>query len=382
LTTGRLALATLAVVLFAACTAAAAQARLIEGGNLLSVPSGTSLSTSRGLEATFPSPWALDRARRYAKRRAGLVSFAVVDTSGGSYHYRGRRRYASASVIKAMFLVAYLHRVRAEGRGLTGYERALLAPMIRVSDNDAAAAVYGLLGSARIERLAKAAGMRFFEGIPEHWASGQIAALDQARFFARLEKLVPPRFYRYARRLLRTIVDWQTWGIPAVARPRGYRVFFKTGRRTSPSLSGVIVHQVARLECRGRVFTVAVLTDRQASYGYGIATITGIARRLLARPCSATVARRPSPSAITPRASTTKSTSGPKDGGLNHPGAWPKPPGTWRFDGGRYEPGVSETRRCERRPTRPRAGYAGPLITRICLPAWAPAVAGAAADAQ
>jgi hypothetical protein len=297
LTTGRFALATLAVVLFAACAAAPALAHLIEGGNLLSVPSGTSPSTSRGLEATFPSRWALDRARRYAKRRAGLVSFAVVDTSGGSYHYRGRRGYASASVIKAMFLAAYLRRVRADGRGLTDPERALLAPMIRVSDNDAAAAVYGLLGSARVERLAKAAGMRFFEGIPKHWASGEIAALDQARFLARLEKLVPPRFYRYARRLLRTIVDWQTWGIPAVARPRGYRVFFKTGRRTSPSLSGVILHQVARLECRGRVVTLAVLTDRQPSYRYGIVTVTGIARRLLTRPCRATAARGPRPSA-------------------------------------------------------------------------------------
>jgi Beta-lactamase enzyme family len=306
LTTGRLALATLAVVLFAACAAAPAQARLIEGGTLLSVPSATSLSTSRGLEATFPSRWTLDRARRYAKRRAGLVSFAVVDMSGGSYAYRGRKHYASASVIKAMFLVAFLRKVRAEGRDLSGSERALLEPMIRVSDNDAAAAVYGLLGSARVERLAKAAGMRFFEGIPEHWASGQIAALDQARFFARLGRLVPPRFYRYARRLLRTIVDWQTWGIPAVARPRGYRVFFKTGRRTSPSLSGVIVHQVARLERCGRVFTLAVLTDRQPSYSYGIATITGIARRLLAHPCRATAARGPRPSATTPRALTTR----------------------------------------------------------------------------
>jgi len=180
-----------------------------------------------------------------------------------------------------MFLVAYLRKVEAEGRGLTGSERALLEPMIRVSDNEAAAAVYGLLGSARVERAARAARMRFFEGIPAHWASGEIAALDQARFFARLERLVPRRFYRYARRLLRTIVDWQSWGIPAVARPRGYRVFFKTGRRTSPSLSGQIVHQVARLERGGRVFTLAVLTDRQPSDNYGIATIAGIARRLL-----------------------------------------------------------------------------------------------------
>jgi len=237
--------------------------------------------TSKPPRATFPSQRALDRARRYAKRRAGLVSFAVVDTGGGAYHYRGRARYASASVVKAMFLVAYLRKVKAEGRSLTGSERALLEPMIRVSDNDAAASVYGLLGSARVERVARAARMCFFEGIPAHWASGEIAALDQARFFARLERLVPRRFYRYARRLLRTIVDWQSWGIPAVARPRGYRVFFKTGRRTSPSLSGQIVHQVARLERGGRVFTLAVLTDRQPSDNYGIATIAGIARRLL-----------------------------------------------------------------------------------------------------
>jgi hypothetical protein len=236
---------------------------------------------SKPPRVTFPSQRALDRARRYAKRRAGLVSFAVVDTSGGSYHYRGRAHYASASVVKAMFLVAYLRKVKAEGRGLTGSERALLGPMIRVSDNEAAAAVYGLLGSARVERVARAARMRFFQGIPAHWASGEIAALDQARFFARLERLVPRRFNRYARRLLRTIVDWQTWGIPAVARPRGYRVLFKTGRRTSPSLSGVIVHQVARLERRGRVVTLAVLTDRQPSDSYGIATITGITRRLV-----------------------------------------------------------------------------------------------------
>jgi hypothetical protein len=78
--------------------------------------------------------------------------------------------------------------------------------MIRVSDNGAAATVYGLLGSARVERLAKAAGIRFFEGI---------------------------------RRSHRP--------------PAGYR--------------------------------------------YGIVTAAGIARRLLTRPCRATVARGPRPSA-------------------------------------------------------------------------------------
>ena len=274
----------LLVALLLASAAGPAEARLIEGESPLSVPSGTTPNSIREREAAFPPRWALDRARRYAKRRAGLISFAVVDTGGGSYHYRGRRRYASASVIKALYLVAYLRKVDTEGRDLSSSERALLGPMIRVSDNDAADSVYGLLGSARVERVARAARMRFFDGIPAHWASGEIAALDQARLFARLEKLVPRRFQGYARWLLRTIVPWQSWGIPAVARPHRYRVLFKTGRRTSPSLRGVIVHQVARLERRGRVFTLAVLTDRQPSDAHGIATIRGIARRLLVRP--------------------------------------------------------------------------------------------------
>jgi hypothetical protein len=236
---------------------------------------------SKPPRVAFPSQRALDRARRYAKGRRGLVSFAVVDTGGRSYHYRGRARYASASVIKALFLVAYLRKVKAEGRGLTASERALLEPMIRVSDNEAAAAVYGLLGSARVERVARAARMRFFQGIPAHWASGEIAALDQARFFARLERLLPPRFNRYARRLLRTIVDWQTWGHPHRRTPTRLPRPLQDRPAHEPQPHRQIVHQVARLERRGRIFTLAVLTDRQPSDSYGIATITGITRRLL-----------------------------------------------------------------------------------------------------
>jgi hypothetical protein len=64
-----------------------------------------------------------------------------------------------------------------------------------------------------------------------------------------MDSLIPREFVGYARWLLSTIKPSQSWAIPAVARPLGYRVFFKDG--SEPTASGQLVHQVARLEATG-----------------------------------------------------------------------------------------------------------------------------------
>ncbi len=61
----------------------------------------------------FPPRSAVAQARRYLAHRGGSVSFALIDSRGRLYGYAPRRRYVSASVTKAMMLVAYL---RAIGR--------------------------------------------------------------------------------------------------------------------------------------------------------------------------------------------------------------------------------------------------------------------------
>ena len=54
---------------------------------------------------------------------------------------------------------------------------------------------------------------------------------------------------------------------------------FKGGwRRTD---RGGLIHQVARLERRGQVIVICVLTDGDPSSGYGEATVRGIAEKLL-----------------------------------------------------------------------------------------------------
>jgi hypothetical protein len=46
-------------------------------------------------------------AERYAEGRAGTVTFAVLDEAGRLHGYHSREVAPSASVLKAMLLVAY-----------------------------------------------------------------------------------------------------------------------------------------------------------------------------------------------------------------------------------------------------------------------------------
>jgi hypothetical protein len=111
------------------------------------------------------------------------------------------------------------------------------------------------------------------------WGSAILSAYDQAKFFFEMDSLIPHEFVGYARYLLSTIAGYESWGVPAVARPRRYTVFFKGGWR--PTGLGQLVHQVARLEGHHRRFSIAVMTDGDPSMGYGIGTIQGVTGALL-----------------------------------------------------------------------------------------------------
>ena len=157
-------------------------------------------------------------AAEYAADRAGSVSFGVRTRDG----LRGigvERTVPSASVVKAMLLVAYLRQPDVRHRKLRGTERALLGPMIRRSDNAAASQVCNIVGTGGLARLARRVHMRRFHAT-RPWGLSTIDVADQTRLFLHIDRQIPSRHRRYAMRLLRSIVPAQRWGI-ACARPRG-----------------------------------------------------------------------------------------------------------------------------------------------------------------
>lgn len=217
-------------------------------------------------------------ARRIADRRHGRIAFAVVDE-------RGRLRagqasgepFHSASLVKAMLLVAYLDDPRVRARELRAADLNLLDAMVRRSGNRAASRVRDFVGNAALSRLAGRARMRGFATAPS-WGSTLVTAADQARFFSRIDRLVVRRHRATALRLLRTVIARQRWGIPAVA-PLGSAVAFKGGWRREGA--GRLVNQAALVEHGGERVAIAILTDGSRSHGYGVGTVERIAAVLL-----------------------------------------------------------------------------------------------------
>jgi hypothetical protein len=222
----------------------------------------------------FPSAKRVRSVRRYIRTRA-ISSFALIDTHGRLHGWAAHRRYVTASVVKAMILVA---RLRQIGNHMpSGSDQAVLNPMIQVSDNDAASVAYGWVGDGGLLAVAKLAGMHDLT-VGGHWGNVYFSAADQAHLFLVIDKLAPPRSRAYARHLLSSIVSYQRWGFSNFSLRRGWQTFFKGGWRTTGR--GSLVHEAALFERRGRRFSLAVLTDGNPSHDYGTETLRGVASRI------------------------------------------------------------------------------------------------------
>jgi hypothetical protein len=228
-------------------------------------------------DAARVSTWApaIRPAVAYARSRHGDVSFAIRVNARG-WGFRSEHVVATASVLKAMLLVAYLDMPSVRRRALTRADAALLAPMIRRSDNTAATIVRDRVGDGRLVALAHAAGMRHFRPAAI-WGLSETTASDQARFFLRIDSFVVRRHRRFALGQLASVIPSQRWGIGRLRLP-GWSVYFKGGWGTG---TGKVDHQVALLVHGCTRVSVAIMTTDDGTHAYGKQTLYGMAARLL-----------------------------------------------------------------------------------------------------
>ena len=244
--------------------------------------------TRRALPARFPPTERIRAVRRVLEKRGGINSWSLVDSWGRAHGFAPHRVYVSASLVKAMLLVAYLRGIG--NRMPDGAERASLGPMITESSNDAADTIYYRVGDAALYRVATLARMRTFS-VAGYWGNAHFSAEDQARLFNRIDRLVPKRSRGYARGLLSSIVSYQRWGFSSFAGAAGFRTFFKGGWRGTGL--GQLVHEAALFERRDTRVSMAVLTDGNPSHDYGTETLRAVAQRVFRRRAAHTAATDP-----------------------------------------------------------------------------------------
>jgi Beta-lactamase enzyme family len=225
-----------------------------------------------------PPPWqpGVQAAIAYAHTRSGEVSFAVRSPHR-LWGWRVERTVPSASVLKAMLLVAYLDDPRVRGRPLRAADHALIDPMIQRSDNTAANRVLEFVGPAGVYGVAARAGMRKFKLDPTIWGLSQVDAIDQARFFLHIDAHVVARHRAAAMHLLATVIPSQRWGIGKLRLP-GWQLYFKGGWGSG---SGAVEHQVALLRHGNVRLSVAVLITNSPSHEYAKRTLQGEFEQLL-----------------------------------------------------------------------------------------------------
>jgi hypothetical protein len=245
---------------------------------LASAPAAAATCVVPGAREPLDQIWHPDMraAAAFAHGRTGDIAFAVR-TAHRFYGYRPDHVEWSASVVKAMLMVAYLNRPSVANRPLNGYDRSLLVPMITHSDNNAASTVDTIVGNSGLSALARRVHMSHFTPVANPWGETHITARDQTSFFLHIDQYIPPRHRYEAMHLLASITPSQRWGIGQVA-PRGWKLYFKGGWGYG---TGLLDHQVVLLTRGCARVSLAVLSMYDGSHAYGKATLRGMFSRLL-----------------------------------------------------------------------------------------------------
>ncbi|MGE0058481.1 MAG: serine hydrolase [Dehalococcoidia bacterium] len=254
------------------------------GPNSLTTPSAVVTETAQNRLIDTPdiameelSP----EAAEYLASRPGPISAAVlVPERGAIYTWNGHEQLHMASVAKVAIMVTVLRQAAEQGRELTSEEIALLTPMIAVSDNPSATALWNQVGGGLVvEDVMRSAGLN--EITPDRtscWGASYASAHDVAMLFGLLAwgDILPPKEREFALNLLQQIDPSQTWGVVAASPaelPNGTVIGVKDG--WYPADCGWWVNSAGMILPGNEkpAYTIAVLTGEQPTLEAGIETL-------------------------------------------------------------------------------------------------------------
>ncbi|MFI7466472.1 serine hydrolase [Nonomuraea sp. NPDC049646] len=236
-----------------------------------------------------PTKKITERLDRFLAGRPGPVTAMVKDlTTGRVYRYHPGERLITASTAKVQILMALL--LGTPWRELPESVRHDAELMIRYSDNHAADRLWLRIGGAAgFTGAGRRFGLKHTRGVPGDcvdlycWGITETSVDDQVRLMKALVSGKSPLKAKERARVLRlmgAVVRGQDWGVSAAACA-GERVRLKNGWLKRVSNGRWATVSVGLIRGRGHDYAVAVLTEGSAEVGDGIATVEGVAARIM-----------------------------------------------------------------------------------------------------
>lgn len=192
-----------------------------------------------------------------------------------------------ASVAKVAIMVTVMDQAMRANRPLTEWEMSMLRPMITVSDNDSASALWEYIGggAAVAETLRSMGLVNTVPNPMEAWGASRSTPKEVALLLSKiaLGEILDKPNRELALSLMGQVDPNQTWGISAGVPTNQLLhadVAIKDG--WNPTQGGWWVNSAGLVMPLGSqpMYALAILTRQQPSMEYGIATIEGVASRV------------------------------------------------------------------------------------------------------
>jgi hypothetical protein len=213
----------------------------------------------------------------------GEVGVALVGSEGTPLlQLDADERFVLASVSKVYLLVAYLDHRYQEGVKLSDADMDLLQPMIRVSDNNSASAIWRKIGKE--DGLAEFLESKDLPQVGQteegSWGTLTASAGQVADLLWRLTsgQLLDPESTQVAMSLLEDIHEEQDWGVSAGADDPAARIFLKNG--WYPEEDGWRVNSAGTVQAPDEGYVLVVFSYPDETFAEGIALVEEVAKRI------------------------------------------------------------------------------------------------------